>query len=1053
MRKRKTESLGANTATFDQAIAALWESDDERNKAYSQASASDRKVLSIAVFDDAQDFLDICKEVVAEINKKGRRIDLFVHRPLSAEEIARTIYEQHLLRRTHDIVVIDYEFTDSGTAFHADEVLKEIDKYAVSKGAACELASQTSSDDPGFGRFRPRYLPRVVVTRLDYQYSITEKLARAGADHTYFGKGQDKPGAHNSSAKGTARLFETLLRADELDDLRLRASQRLWRDLMVAMEKKTEEADDIVLDTPEDAGKRISGLVSWIRQWLLDAGFANHVHFRIAKRDEEGRLMLENIGQCHPQSPQVVRWNQVPMLKRIAESKIDHSEFAPLYTRWLSHKDLKHPGLEWLREGMGNHAMGTPLICRHGFFGTFTLTRQRTIGWPAELDPETDRERDTDPNRFSALDSQNLIRVAQRLSLYYSQMLDQSLLRRREKGLLKLAEQISPQDDRDRIIQTAIHFIHGEFHEGHELAYQVDDYEQAPRKWGRVTCRLLEPASGLIYRMDGWGEGYETEQPIQCGLKKGGVQTYLQLKDVDKSMYAISIANAVDLYRHSDLDDVPYTQTTTVRMEAAMVVRLEVNEVVLGAINVEHRRAGFYGPRPKDVEGPVTGNDSLDLLKAVARVVAQALHSLQRHYFERALVRLAQIAEEDEAKVMDSLAETLYAYAGLGVLLWSEPGPDGKLIVKQGWRAMEVNEAQTALVRDKSPLIRMSNKEIQLWDHRAEDGFFIDHTLTEYRLGGPLFEYSEVPGTINSEEDTTLRNFPTAAQFNLAMVDHSQQASTPRIQAIGVLALLFRRKPALSREQQQLLADFGGFVGAYLASARRDRLFFSAEKQRTVTNFLLGQSHQAQHALKSKVNYLADQLKLAVHGMETLEPMDPVHLLPRVRAWQAELSAVRLLPRDITLRPDISIADCWAVATAKLEPKIVSNHAQVLPLVDDVRCTTDAVVLREVFFILIDNALDVFRTTDKTIPVEGWRIEIEKVASNNGAAVRIRDNGSGVPEDARSRWGELGSSNKGSSGSGIYWSQMMLKLVGGMLYLRESDETGTAIDVILGELG
>lgn len=996
--------------------------ESKKHKQYQEQLLTSNSVeLNIAIFDDKEAVLNLFDSAVEEINKVRHRIDIHPHVPVDAQDVVKILYKLYQGQIPPiNLILIDNNFdgfTNGIKSFYSIDVLKELNNYDPSKlNPSIERKN----------KLHPRFLPRIVVTTVPYSPDITEQLGVAGADKVIFFKGGNGDAAIESST-GELQILNHLLQPEEWDDIRRRACHRLWRTLLIDIEKQIRKRNEPT-DSLEAAKSIMSELMNFVRIWLIEAGVADVVCFRLAERDSKNSnhpLILKDVTSENEQRFQPRPWNSSPILLKLAMQDIWQMERAEFCTRKLTKAEIREEALDLLDEP-GFHAIGVPLNCRHGFFGTFTMSRKRTHAWDEQQATSSGIEnKDIDPNGFTTLESENIVRVAQRLALYYEQLLDATLLLRRQRGLLTLAEEMSGQTEYEKMINSAINFLHKEFHLNYELAYKINDYASAPGDQGRVTCRLLEPASGLIYRPPNTGAGIETESGQQ-GLR------ILSLDSKD-SMYAKAISEGKTLYRFCSSDNIPYTKSTKIPMNTAMMEPLDIQGKILGALHVEHLQEGFYGPRPlRDDVGP-SGNDNLDILKAVARVLAQSIHARRQQDFEEALIRLAlSTGPEDEAKVLDNIAQALYAYSGNGVLLWCEPDANDQINVKAGWRWRKPEEAVKVLEESQMErrvlLVRMDEKTLDSWNANENQRSHVDQTFNNFLKTGEIDNYSEDEGAILTDRDTE-RGFSTKAQYSLIL--SSNNFSKRNRDVLGVLALLFRSKNAISPDQIELLQKFGNFVGTYLANVRRDKQFLGMNQKRELAEFLLALSHQVRHSLKSNLNSFIDRLEAEIDCGVGEFFKKPETLIQELKQWNVDLAATHLMPRDLSLG-NVNIVECWNNAIKKLSKKSEALNVSILPMDDSVFCNCNSGIIENAFLILIDNSLDAFKTATVK-PKEGCLIWNKCRESNNNVFIDVHDNGPGFTEEVRRKFGELGISTKASSGSGsgLYWCKKFLPLVNG----------------------
>lgn len=773
-------------------------------------------------------------------------------------------------------------------------------------------------------------------------------------------------------------------------------------------------------------------LMNQVREWMQKAGVADVVAFRIAERDAStGVVMLRDVDDKKPFK--IYRWDESPLLKELAEQNLWDISRAKMITRCLTLNEAKsNPHLT------GSHGIGVPLNCRHGFFGTIAMTRKRQTPWPTDKvsrgianSPAPDK----DAARFTVLEAEYLVRLAQRLALFYEQLLDATRLRRRQQGLLELAQSLATHLSQRQMIRAAIDFLHTEFHINSELAFIPENYNTAPDVEGKVVCCLLEHATGLVYCPDGARVGYDDGHAMR-GVKKYDEPLTME---IEGNIYVKAINEGKTQYcTESASMDRNFDQGLH-PARAVMVEPLTIQGRSIGAIKVANKKPDFYGKPDSKLEGGTTLHDNLDLLRAVANVLSQALHENRLFQFEKALINLAtSTGPNDEQQVMDNMAQALYAYIGPGVLLWCEADSENQLRFSMGWHGEDPVILKNSIKKDGiASLRRMSQETINLW--AAGPGLDKTHLTETFRKyierGGSVDDYSEDENEIAAKSDKKIRNFNTKSQYSLVLNDQYRSMGRSKGHALGVLALLFNQKKAVSQDQQAFLRNFGSFIGTYIASVRRNKQFFGEEKQRELAEFLLALSHQVRHTLKSNVNTLIFNIENELDGGEKVYTADPEKLLDRLKRWSGELSVTHLLPNDLSLT-EISPAACWARACEGLKIKASTYAVNILPLVSSGMCICNQSILENALVILIDNALDAL---SERVVADEAKVWAELVEKDDVVQIDVYDSGPGFLPELKEKFAELGLSTKArGSGTGLYWCRRFLPLVNGKMELLTS---------------
>lgn len=991
---------------------------------FQKSSDADNNIqLSIMMFDDNQAVLNLYLDAAGEINEYGeKKIKVSPVLTTRADEVAERIYN---CKEGLDLILIDNNFggkLPEKERFYAAEVLDNLNNYEP------ELCDKNIVNS-----IKPRFLPRIVVTQTAYDSAVVEQLSVAGADKVVFGKGKVDNVISPEMKTAAQQLLGKLLQADEWDDLRQRACHRLWRDLLLFVEEKI-RASKTSPNSAQNAQAAMAALMNQVREWMQKAGVADAVTFRVAERSaDNGILMLRDVADKMPN----FKWDESPLLKELAEQNLWNISRAEMITRHLTRNEAKSDP-EHLTDGFGSHGIGVPLNCGHGFFGTIALTRPRQTPWPKDQAPRGTAKKpapDKDTARFTVLEAEYLVRLAQRLALFYEQLLDATRLRRRQQGLLELAQSLATHLPQQQMIRAAIDFLHTEFHINSELAFIQENYDIAPGTGGKVVCCLLEHATGLVYCPDGARVGYDDGHAMQ-GIKKYDEPLTMEKEE---NIYVKAINEGETQYCTDSASVGQNFDRGLYPARAVMVEPLTIQGRSIGAIKVANKKPDFYGKSDSKLEDGTTLQDNLDLLRAVANILSQALHENRLLQFENALINLAtSTGPNDEQKVMDNMAQALYAYIGPGILLWCEADSENQLHFAMGWCGEDREILKDSIKKDGiASLRRMSSDVIEKWaEGPKNEKTHLDVTFREYiKAGVGVDNYSEDKEVIVAEQDKNERNFGTKSQYSLVLLDQYKNMGKGEGHALGVLALLFNQKNAVSADQQAFLRNFGSFIGTYIASVRRNKQFFGEEKQRELAEFLLALSHQVRHTLKSNVNTLIFNIENELDGGEKVYTADPEKLLDRLKRWSGELSVTHLLPNDLSLT-EISPAACWARACEGLKNKASTYVVNILPLVSSGMCICNQNILENALVILIDNALDALSDGVKDGDARIWA---ELVERDDVVLIDVYDSGPGFLPELKEKFAELGLSTKArGSGTGLYWCRRFLPLVNGKMELLTS---------------
>lgn len=144
------------------------------------SNANNNIQLSVMMFDDCQDVLELYLDAAGQINGHGeQKIKVSPVLTTRAEEVAERIYNY---QENLDLILIDNNFGEKlpeKERFYAAEVLDNLNNYEP------KLCDENNANS-----IKPRFLPRIVVTQSAYDSAVVEQLSVAGADKVVFGKGK-----------------------------------------------------------------------------------------------------------------------------------------------------------------------------------------------------------------------------------------------------------------------------------------------------------------------------------------------------------------------------------------------------------------------------------------------------------------------------------------------------------------------------------------------------------------------------------------------------------------------------------------------------------------------------------------------------------------------------------------------------------------------------------------------------------------------------------------------------------------------------------------------
>ncbi len=726
---------------------------------------------------------------------------------------------------------------------------------------------------------------------------------------------------------------------------------RKWRDLHQQLTKDFGQLqeDEEVLNHFKDS--------------LRDLFNVRHCFFR--QQGDDGRLewCVDPCGGDAGLAPQCVDPSKVPLLQKLLQSR----EIIRLEK--VEEKDLgeENPALQQALGGL--RLLAAPL--RQGTRVLGTLTLYRAAGDPP----------------FTRRDAQHIGPVAEELAAW----LANQLVRRRQRELLDFAMRIANTGDEKEILRLLVERLHSDIHAGDNGR-------------GKVTCRVLSPDYGSLIR----------------AVKPLGVQPDKREREAigieaDPSIYALSVRENRTI-RCTDIEEPPCRERylrATPGMHASLTVPLTTDAGLrLGAVNLEHRRPGFYR---KDDETHV---------QAICRLVANTLQRQRSDRFKRDLIDLVGLRDAGENQILQSLYPALARYLRFARMAVIEPGesetgpwrvtsvilPDGDLADEAAlhdWRKhIESNWTQTYV------------RECLQRSDRAAVSVHVENDANRW------LDDKELRIAIRSEVVIVLRG--------------------PRGRAEKALVMLFRLPDAVTRDMQALLNDLAKLLDGLLRS-----------RQARVHGYLsqaldpeLSQAMQSmRHSLRGVLGSLFNKIERYKKGRMSKEAF-----LRSIESHQQRLAATwknyRHLLKSEPEPEEVSIGQLWREAAEAACGEDPDAHPVELPRdgAPDIRWHTDPDLLRAILANLIQNA----RETEPP----ATKIWLEPEIGEDPRQLRLRVCNDGPPIDAenRERLFVLGFTTKTTgTGFGLRYCRDTARRLGGDVFLACSEAGRTCFEVILPE--
>ena len=362
----------------------------------------------------------------------------------------------------------------------------------------------------------------------------------------------------------------------------------------------------------------------------------------------------------------------------------------------------------------------------------------------------------------------------------------------------------------------------------------------------------------------------------------------------------------------------------------------------------------------------------------------------------------------------------------------------------------------------------------------AQGGIYFAGPQTENDLRDPRFQtnltYHAVQAARNGAENRFLLSGSLYDFFrplvNKDISDRLQRSLGIR----GILAFpfflenevlgniyVFSRSPYFSEHDKAVLSAFGQQAAIGI---RNSRLYRRAEDQRQIAQTLARLAFSASayvHTLRNHVGAFGNYLMLAEHIQDL--PPDQRHEVEEIRVTVGDLidQTAHILdnlhqpwrqkaevPTDVNqalyatinkIYPNLHVEAGQTVVDSQVGVALVFDLSSDLPCVN-----TSPEMLIEVFSILVNNAIDAIKETDR----RGMVWLSTKLDPAGFIVVTVRDNGRGIrPEDLNHIF-EMGwTTREEGMGFGLFWLKDFVEGLGGSIFVDSKYQQGATFSIRL----
>nr|VFJ42339.1 MAG: Signal transduction histidine kinase [Candidatus Kentron sp. FW] len=596
--------------------------------------------------------------------------------------------------------------------------------------------------------------------------------------------------------------------------------------------------------------------------------------------------------------------------------------------------------------------------------------------------------RDAESRAFRPKDEHFLLHLAMQLGAIIGSEREQTEIRNRQTELLEFIRTVGDPDDEEIILDRLVERLHRDI--------QADNNQDA-----KTTIRLLEQGTGRIPRRKHLGIPYQKE------LQWTRDMTIYN----EKAAYA-HVIETRESRRRGAIPPEDRFLATVEGINSYLTVPLLASNLCLGTVNMEHRQRDYYSPEEQAYA------------EALCRVAAEFLLRIRARKFQIGLLRLVNLVAKPSGGADDLITEAvrlLSEFTGFVRLFYLEPIPGNP---DAPWSALQV------YLPDGK---QADEEETEHWREHVRGNWA--NTFTRKTLKNPSenVNYTETPGEfivdIEGIEDIKAKAQAVLPIFSLNSPD----------KPVALLNLRFRVKDALNEFQKELLSHFGIFLGELITRGREMRHMFDEVYVARVQGRVGMAFSQFRHSLVSQTGAIGNALnKLRRTDANT-------KYVERIQAVLDEIEQSIARARISAKVPDFSrkdIAAIWNERVENMKPLAERKGISLIPSNESISWKTDADLVGNIFFHLIQNAIQHCR--------EGDKVSMHATVVEETIWIEVRDTGPGVAQDIIPKLFDSGTTTRSEgSGFGLYFSRLLAEELGGRLEFDSQYQKGACFRLVL----
>lgn len=525
---------------------------------------------------------------------------------------------------------------------------------------------------------------------------------------------------------------------------------------------------------------------------------------------------------------------------------------------------------------------------------------------------------------------------------------------------------------------------------------------------GKTTVRSLKPGTDELQR-------FADPLGMKAPLHASRVVT---LRDAENWTVARAAAEGKPFRRGDLAADTPGHTATAPGIRSNLTVPIKSQDVLVGVANLESQLPFAY----------TDGDEAFSV--SLCGSAADAMIRIRSQRFALGIAtELNALVSSSGRRSSDNLLATavqlLFDYTGYAELLYLVRSPDD-----QPWEVRRVFGRKG---------VALSDVRLDSWRQDTNKNWAKTFVAVVIAQDAGEVRYTNKADEIAIDDQPRSDGTRSRAEAVLLLRPAAREPAS------AALVLLFMHPEALSRAQLDMLDRFGRLLGGLLERQVRIGQLMDANAI-AQQNARLGEGfHFQRHAMRNKLVAIRNLARdLGKPGKDPLEIQ--ADILERVSAADRDVARGRNLVKVPEPR-QVRLEDIWEKLRA--EYASLASQANTTILSGDFTVPavyTDPDVLEAILGLLVENAvLHAGGSSGRSVTVRA-----RSRAIRGKVAIAIADDGKGLARTVREKLFEPGITTKSdSTGVGLFLSHGRARELGGELSLLDSDQRGTAFELLL----